>query len=336
MRNKFAILLFLLMGLITNACGQGSNEIEDAIKNLTNSETKENSLIFLSQLIRENPEKLAAFSGEIGKILNKELKDSEFDFGLTNLALELYQNKLLVLGVDAEKNLVEKHQQMRSRLKQGANYHSWIWNNEEYLDVRTNSGLLLDLFGYGQTDESKNELVNSISFFSDTRLKYFALSSAHKRGHQIETKDIQEIAAEDETRGLIYNYLKSTGNLNLFPNKFNNQTDLSKSDMVNWLTFPTELARVPTKIELIKVFTIEYDDVGPADFYLWKFMADDDTWKDEGWMVGLSGAFIRSETPTMDSYGYTFSAFTKFEEKTPEDHFEYIIGIMEDWNSQND
>lgn len=336
MQNKFAIILLSFMGFTTNVSGQGSSEIKDAIENLTNTETREGSLFFLSKLIRETPEKLTEFSNNIGKILNKELKEPEFDFDLANLALELYQKNLTILEADTEKNLVEKHQQMKSRLKQGANYQEWIWNNGDYMDARLNSGLLLDLFGYGQSEESKNELVNSISFFSDTRLKYFALASAYKRGLQMESSDIAQIAAEDETRGLIYNYLKSTGNLDLFPDEFNNQTDLSKADMVNWLIFPTELARVPTKIELIKVFTIEYDDVGPADFYLWKFMADDDTWRDEGWMVGLSGAFIRSETPTMDSYGFTFSAFTKLEEKTPEGHFEQIMEIMEDWNTQND
>ena len=268
-------------------------------------------------------------------VINDELKESGFDFDLANLALELCQNEIISLKEDAENSLISKHQLIKVKLPQDSDYQNWIWNDEDYMDNRANSGLILDLLGYGRTLDSENELNESISFYSDTRIKYFAIISAARRNLPIKASDIEELASEDETRGLMYNYLKSSGKIHLFPDKYNNQGDLSKADMVNWLIYPTELARVPTKIELIKVITLEFDDVGLADFYLWKFMADDEDWKENGWMVGLSGAFLKSESPTMDSHGYTFSAFTKFEEKTPDEHFEQIMGIMEEWNNSN-
>jgi len=323
------------MSIFSGIFGQNNNKISKQIENLSISEKKQEAISFLLQTNRENHKALKIHKKLLSKTINNTLKASEFDYSLFSLSLELVTNNLFILDNQAEKKIIQHNQSFRSKLNQKPDYHNWIWNDDLYMDNRANSGIILDLLGYGNTPESIDELNSSLNYYINNRLKFFAYISLTKRSHNIKKEHILSIASDDETRGLLYNFLKENNSLNLFPKQYKNQEALSRADMVNWLIYPTELGRVPTKIELIKIITLKFDDVGPAEFYLWKFMANDETWKNDGWMVGLSGAFIKSETPTMDSHGFTFSAFTKLNEKTPDAHFEEIIGIMEDWNKQN-
>jgi len=100
--------------------------------------------------------------------------------------------------------------------------------------------------------------------------------------------------------------------------------------MVGWLTFPTELARTPHEIELMATFD---DAEGKQRYYLFRFRTHAPHWAaKDGWMAGLSGPFEIAAMPTTRDGGATFSQFTKWEEQTPKQHFEAILGVMrEDW-----
>jgi hypothetical protein len=91
--------------------------------------------------------------------------------------------------------------------------------------------------------------------------------------------------------------------------------------VVNWLTFPTELGRVPDEIELMNIFEDEDEE-----FYLFRFRCNNDDWQEDGWMAGISGSFLKKEKPTTHKQGHTFSCFDKLESKSPEEHFETIVG----------
>ena len=85
---------------------------------------------------------------------------------------------------------------------------------------------------------------------------------------------------------------------------------MAKSDLVRWLTFPTELGKVPDEIVYLgrvkKLFSREV-------FHVFKFRSDSDTLADENknkWLVGWSS-----------EEGGTFSEFeelAQFEKDTPE------------------
>jgi hypothetical protein len=334
MKIIFKILFF--MGMFTSLFGQTNSEMVANIEGLLNKEMQQDAISFLFKINSDDPSILKQYNVILSENLNRAIQSSEFDFSMINLALELSESEAFEINQETEKVLSIKNKTKRLKLKQEDHYHAWIWNDESYMDDRADCALILDLLGYGKSEFSLNELKESLAYLSDNRPKYFTVASLIQRGEEIDAKHLHSIAKDDETRGMMFRYLQSIDKLSLFPEEFNTQEDLSRADMVNWLIYPTELTRVPTKIELVKVFTIEYSDVGPADFYLWKFMADDETWKEEGWMTGLSGPFVKSEVPTMESYGYTFSAFSKFKNKTPEEHFEEIMGIIDEWNNQNE
>ncbi|SEK36727.1 hypothetical protein SAMN04487910_0357 [Aquimarina amphilecti] len=331
--KKYYIFV-LLISVLNLSIAQTDDTVLSNINNLVNKNDRQESISLLFQTINKDISRLTEHKELINKNLNNILKDSTFDYSVLHLSLELASNDLLIIDKESELTLIKHNKNFRSKLKQVKEYHNWIWNDESYLENRTNSGIILDVLGYCKNAVSIEELKESVNYYIDTRPKFFATISLLRRNQGVDKEIILAISKEDETRGLLYKHLKEYNKLSIFPKKHLNQKDLSRADMVNWLIYPTELARVPTNIELVKIFTIEYDDVGPADFYLWKFNADDETWKKDGYMAGLSGPFVRKESPTMDAYGYTFSAFTKFKEKSPEEHFNEIIEILDKWNNQ--
>lgn len=327
-------ILFLLVtfSLISSLSCQDEMNIIDAINKIKDVDQRQEAISLLTRVNREEPTQISEHKEILTKNVNTVINNSEFDYSLMSLLLELSANKFISFNKTSEKKLISYNEQFRNKLRQEENYHSWVWEDSEYMDHRVNSGLILDILGYCENKESAEELNKSAEYYIDNRPKFFAVASLLKRNLPVNKEILLPIAKDDETRGLLFSYLHSTNNLELYPEEYLSQEYLSKADMVNWLTYPMELGRVPTKIELIEVFSVEYDDVGMTNFYLWKFMCDDETWHEDGWMAGLSGPFVQSESPTMHAYGYTFSAFTKLEEKTPQQHFEQIIGIIEDAN----
>ncbi|MHA7057201.1 hypothetical protein ACWGOQ_0008290 [Aquimarina sp. M1] len=332
MKQCFTFILFI--NILNPLIAQTDRDVLNNINNVMNENDRKESISFLLQTFNKDASKLIPHKELLNKNINSVLKVT-FDYSLLNLCLGLVSNNVLQIDDESERKLVEQNKYFRNTLKQEKKYHNWVWNDQSYMDNRANSGIILDLLGYCKNLVSLVELKESVAYYLDTKPLFFATVSLWRRNIDIDSEVLLAISKEDETRGLLYVFLKELNQLQYFPKEYLNQEDLSRADMVNWLVYPTELARVPTKIELVEVFTIEYDDVGPADFYLWKFMADNETWKKDGYMTGLSGPFIRSESPTMDAYGYTFSAFTIFKEKSPKEHFDEIIKILDKWNNQN-
>jgi len=326
MKNIFCAVFYL--GFCVSFSAQDNAEIIKHINNLSDQDKRNDAISFLNNIIKEDRTQLQVHSDLLSDKMNSCLKNEVFDFRISVFALNVLGEDLMTLDKQAESSLVQQNQKLRRALRQDLNYQDWIWQDHDYLEKRTNSGLLLDLLGYGSEEISLDELKIGFEYFIDTRPKYFALISLIKRGETFVSNQLLSIAADDETRGFLFNHLQEINQLNLFPSTFNNQKALSKANMVNWLVYPTELGRVPTEIEFIQTVEIVYDDVGPADFYLWKFRADDDDWKDEGWMVGLSGPFVRSESPSMEAYGYTFSVFSKLEDKSIREHFDEIVEVI--------
>jgi hypothetical protein len=48
-------------------------------------------------------------------------------------------------------------------------------------------------------------------------------------------------------------------------------------------------------------------------------------------MAGVSGPFLRKDQPTTEALGDTFSAFTKWDSKTPAEHVGDIQELMKRW-----
>lgn len=204
---------------------------------------------------------------------------------------------------------------------------------DEYIHDRNLGGLLFDLLGRFPPSPESLAVLTQGSHLVDPRPRLFALLSLVRLGKPADPNALREVAHDPETRILLLASLNELRRADLFPGSELTQEKLAESDMVNWLTFPTELARAPDQIELMS--TVERDlgqDHEVLVYYVFRFRTEPPHWSaNDGWMAGISGPFPKSQFPTIDSLGDTFSTFTKWDEFTPDEHLASVQDLMERW-----
>jgi hypothetical protein len=220
--------------------------------------------------------------------------------------------------------ILERYLELRSQMLplQQEPRIGWIWT-DEYVFLRGEAEVLLDLLGYIPASAVKAELLRAVGDWRDPRLKCFAITSAIRQGAEVEGRHVTEVANSAEMRSTFYRLLRELGKESLYPRDLLNQEAFAESDLVNWLTYPTELGRVPDEIQLMAV--VSFDTGGPGgetyDYYVFRFRTHPPHWaaKDD-WLAGVSGPFKRSQEPTPDAGGETFSQFEAWDSKSPEEH----------------
>ncbi|QAA33363.1 hypothetical protein [Clostridium manihotivorum] len=199
-----------------------------------------------------------------------------------------------------------------------------LWEDEEYYNLRSNAGIHFDLAGYIK-DEKVIFALKELMRCKDAKLKMFAYISLIRLGEEVEEEYALQIASSNEVRNFFYGNLQSLGREALYPEEYKKQEYFAEADMVNWLVYPTELGRVPDKIELMEIF-----DTGEEEYYLFRFKCENsESWSDKGWMAGVSGPFDKADKPSVSAGGCTFSRFEAWGEKNPEDHFKDIVGNVQ-------
>lgn len=255
----------------------------------------------------------------------------EFSWSIYSLCLAYFDAEALApQDIEGQvSTLFEGYRRQKEQLlpAQRATGVDWMWE-ESYQEWRSVAALLLDLFGHVPTPEVRAEVSEALDY-RDPRLQLFAVASALRLEIPVGKDQLAAVAASAETRNWLLRRLQELGRADLFPEEFRNQEALAESDMVNWLVYPTELARVPDEIERMKVISVpEGGDV--LDYYVFRFRTFPPHWAaEDGWMAGVSGPFLRSQSPTPEAQGSTFSSFESWESKTPEGHLESITGLVE-------
>jgi hypothetical protein len=211
----------------------------------------------------------------------------------------------------------------------------WMFE-EGYAENRHLGGLLLDLLGYFPSPEAESELQEGLRYH-DPRLKLFAVCSLLRIGRPVEPRDVFQVAANPEVRNWLYDRLTDFGRPDLYPHALKTQEAFAEGEIVQWLTYPTELGRVPDEIELMAVIT---EDMGPPegllDWYLFRFRTFPPHWAaEDGWIAGVAGPYLRKDAPGTRSYGDTFSKFTPWDSMTPEEHVADIRQLMHDWREHH-
>ena len=133
------------------------------------------------------------------------------------------------------------------------------------------------------------------------RINHHAVATLCGLGREVPQTVIDGLAQDLEYAHLTYYTLLRHGKSNLFPQEYTTEEYLAKSNMVHWLTYPTELGKVPDAIEYIgkvkKLFSKEV-------FHVFKFRSDSDTLDDSlknKWLIGWSS-----------NQGGTFSNFDEY------------------------
>jgi hypothetical protein len=212
--------------------------------------------------------------------------------------------------------------------------HRWMWE-EDYLDARDHAGLLLDLFGWIPSPHIRRELARALAEYTDPRLLTFAAASLVRLGDPVSPDALERIASHAEMRNTLYEMLQHASRSELFPARYRTQEAFAESAMVNWLVYPTELGQVPDEIELMKVVTTGAPGE-EQDYFVFRFRMDEPHWAAKnGWMAGVAGGFERRKQPTTDAGGDTFSSFTAWDSKTPEEHVGEITDLIgEAWKAK--
>jgi len=166
---------------------------------------------------------------------------------------------------------------------------------------------LCDAAYYFIDDEIIN-LLYKVLELDENSLVYYAAVSLLKSKKDIPEKNIYSLANDLVYADRFYSALKAEGKETLFPSELAAEEYLAKSDLVQWLTYPSELGKVPDQIEYIGK-----TEVKKEVFHIFKFKSDSDNLGDDlknKWLIGWS---------SVD--GGTFSHFQeyeKFEKETTE------------------
>lgn len=135
----------------------------------------------------------------------------------------------------------------------------------------------------------------------DNHIRFYVIGTLCAMGLDIPQPVIEALARDLEYANLTYLLLQKKGKTALFPAEYATEEYLAKSDLVRWLTYPTELGKAPDEIVYIgrikQLFKREI-------FHVFKFRSDSDTLGNDlknKWLIGWSS-----------NKGGTFSNFDEF------------------------
>ena len=150
-------------------------------------------------------------------------------------------------------------------------------------------------------------LLNDILKLEHNNVSFYAVATLLNADQTVPSNVIESLANDIVYANMTYGILKQYGLQSLFPAELSNSEYLAKSDLVHWLTYPTELGKKPDQIEYLgKVKKKE-------EYYIFRYMSDSDNLEDDRknqWLIGWS-----------NDEGGTFSDFdlySVFEKETIE------------------
>ena len=163
-------------------------------------------------------------------------------------------------------------------------------------------------------DERLLALLEKIMSIKINRIRYYALETLLGYEKDVSTQVIAELAEDLTYAELTYCLLQKYGKENLFPKEYSTPEYLAKSDLVHWLTYPTELNKEPDDIQLLGTVNVRKEL-----FHIFKYKSDSKNLSEDlqnEYLIGWSG-----------NEGGTFSNFDKlsdFQKKTNEKTLKYI------------
>lgn len=269
----------LVLGLIMHLCptpSEISPEVQTRINMLVETVAKERYIetslesLFKQKTIEES---------EVSKLLSLvNQTNDEYQKGVFYAGLDHYKGQISKIS-DAAKAQITAH--LTVELKR--------YLNQDRLtdDDVNNLELIADISRYfadgeiiGLLQEVLKKGYNNINYYAAVTLFYLRES--------VPTETIVSLANNLEYANLTYALLVNYGKQNLFPKECSTPEYLAKSDMVRWLTYPTELGKEPDEIEYIGKITYLFKK---EVYYVFKYRSDSDT-LDENlrnkWLIGWS------------------------------------------------
>ncbi len=178
--------------------------------------------------------------------------------------------------------------------------------SKDCLDALEMAADAVSFFG----DDKALSALTKITEFQNLTINYFALQTLLERNFAIPAHLPKTLAKSLEFAHKTYRTLLAHGKADLFPREYMDEIYLAKSNMVDWLLYPTELNQAPDEIEYIGKITYLFRK---QIYHVFKFRSDSQTLLEEDrnrWLIGWA-----------NDDGDTFSQFEhydKFDKGTTE------------------
>lgn len=151
-------------------------------------------------------------------------------------------------------------------------------------------------------------LLQRILNLKHNNIRYYAAATLISCKQTVNSEVIADLARDLVYADLTHSLLKNNNMADLFPKEFASAEYLAKSDLVHWLTYPTELGKTPDEIVLMGGVKIKGEQ-----YYIFKYKSDSDNLSYDlrnQWLIGWAS-----------NDGGTFSNFDRlsdYEQKKPE------------------
>ena len=232
--------------------------------------------------------------------------EDEFHRGQLYQGLAHYRNKIDKLPSESKQALGDYINAEMKRLSESGSDET-ILNNLEFA---------CDIAKYFVSDSIINRLYECLKL-KNNAISFYAIGSLLDAKCNIPSDVVASLANDLIYADITYSLLSKHGKQNMFPSELANDEYLAKSDLVHWLTYPTELGKAPDEIELLGKIRKK------GDYYIFKFKSDSDILSDElknkyliGWANNDGGTFSN------------FDLYESFEQKTIEKTLKKIKKIL--------
>ncbi|MBQ9117208.1 MAG: hypothetical protein IJY04_09310 [Clostridia bacterium] len=143
----------------------------------------------------------------------------------------------------------------------------------------------------------------------------YAVITLAKAKRTVPAEAVAELAVQPTYAVMVYEALKHEGLESLFPVEYSTPEYLAKSELIRWLTYPTELGKEPDEIEYLGCRKVKREM-----FYVFRYRSDSEALGEDlvgKWLIGWASF-----------EGGTFSNFDLYEpfiKKTPEKTLKHIV-----------
>ncbi len=154
-------------------------------------------------------------------------------------------------------------------------------------DCVNNLELMADISRYFAED-TLIALLQKVMELGYPNVNYYAVDTLLCLSQSVPSQVVVSLANDLEYADLTYSSLVRYGKQHLFPKECSTPEYLAKSDMVHWLTYPTELGQQPDEIEYIGKITYLFKK---EVYYVFKYRSSSDTLEDDlknQWLIGWS------------------------------------------------
>lgn len=281
-----------LLGLIMNLCASPAQIPQEKLLKIKALTELVNQERYIETTLDSIFEQLAITETDVNRLLYwvRQTAD-EYQKGKLFEGLVHYQKDMSKLDSGAEKAMANYIAgEMRRLMALGGED---AWNALE---------LIADVGKYFAAENSDVvAALQELLQLGRNHINSYAVDTLCGMGLEVPQNVIDALARDLEYANMTYHILQRQGKAHLFPAECATEEYLAKSDLVHWLTFPTELGKAPDAIEYIgrvkKLFKKEV-------FHVFKYRSDSDTLDDElknKWLIGWSS-----------EEGGTFSNFDEY------------------------